>query len=297
HIIILQLTIVYTCAGLAKLNYDWLFRAMPLAIWLPERQGIPVLGYFFQQEWFAYFFSWAGAIYDLSIAYFLMFKKTRPFAYFFVVVFHLMTWLLFNIGLFPFIMIFNTLIFFSAGFHQKLLSFIGYKSQPAAGTDEATQQYAYKTVARNIMQPLLLLFVVIQLALPFRYLLYPSQLLWAEEGYRFSWRVMLVEKTGQTTFTVKDSATSKRSEIINGQYLTAFQEKQMNIQPDFILQFAHFLKREYEQKHGFINPIVTVDAHVALNGRSSQRFVDPEVNLAALEDGLGTKSWILPFKQ
>ena len=102
----LQLTIVYTCAGIAKLNPDWLFRAMPLAIWLPEHQDLPLIGYFFQFKWVAYFFSWAGAFYDLTIAYFLMNQRTRPVAYLFVVVFHLLTFLLFNIGLFPFIMIF-----------------------------------------------------------------------------------------------------------------------------------------------------------------------------------------------
>ena len=33
----------------------------------------------------------------------------------------------------------------------------------------------------------------IQLAFPFRYLLYPGNIFWTEEGYRFSWRVMLME--------------------------------------------------------------------------------------------------------
>ncbi len=112
NILIFQLTVVYTCAGIAKLDYDWLFEAMPLAIWLPEHQDIPILGYFFQFKWMAYLMSWGGAFYDLTIAYFLMLKKTRNWAYAMVVIFHLLTWMLFNIGLFPLIMIVSTLIFF-----------------------------------------------------------------------------------------------------------------------------------------------------------------------------------------
>ena len=37
-----------------------------------------------------------------------------------------------------------------------------------------------------------------------RYLLYPGNLLWHEQGYRYSWRVMLVEKTGIATFRIYD---------------------------------------------------------------------------------------------
>ncbi|HBX65715.1 MAG TPA: HTTM domain-containing protein, partial [Balneolaceae bacterium] len=45
-------------------------------------------------------------------------------------------------------------------------------------------------------------FFVIQLLFPFRYMLYPGELFWTEEGYRFSWRVMLMEKAGYTNFKV-----------------------------------------------------------------------------------------------
>ena len=122
----LQLGIVYFFAGLAKLNPDWLFHAMPLAVWLPTKADFPVLGSLFAQPWTAFAFSWAGAFYDLTIVFFLLNRRTRPFAYAAVVVFHVLTKLLFNIGLFPFIMIFNTLIFFSAESHERWLSRIGY---------------------------------------------------------------------------------------------------------------------------------------------------------------------------
>jgi len=290
NILILQLTIVYTFAGIAKLNSDWLFEAMPLAIWLPEHTGLPIIGYFFQFKWVAFIFSWFGAFYDLTIAYFLMNKKTRNLAYLMVVIFHSLTWLLFNIGLFPLIMMSATLIFFPATFHLRLLSFLGLEKK-------TNTTYKFSSFSKKILTPLFISFFIIQLILPLRHFLYPGNILWTEEAYRFSWRVMLVEKSGLATFKIKDVERNRKTEIINGQYLTQFQEKQMSIQPDFILQFAHFLKQEYQQKHGIEHPVITVDAYVALNGRTSQLLIDPSVNLAEIEDSFAPKNWILPLEK
>jgi len=289
NILIFQLSLVYFCAGVAKLNPDWLFRAMPLKIWLLERRDLPLLGYFFQFPMVAYLFSWGGAFYDLTIAFFLLYKKTRVFAYILVVLFHLMTNVLFNIGLFPMIMISSTLIFFSTAFHEKLLGYFGFQKN-------VERVYTFPKWKKIVLPPIIAIFVLLQLSLPFRHLFYSGDLKWTEEAYRFSWRVMLVEKSGQSTFFVKDSASERKSEIINGQYLTKFQEKQLCIQPDFILQFAHFLKSQYQEQFNYTNPIVTVNAHVALNGRVSQQFIDPKVDLAKIKDGFAPKKWILPLK-
>ncbi len=288
YIFIFQMVLVYTCAGIAKLNYDWLFRAMPLGIWLPEHTDIPVLGYFFQFKWTAYIFSWGGAIYDLSIGWLLLFSKMRPWAYVAVVVFHLMTWMLFNIGLFPIIMIGSTLIFFSADFHERLLGYIGYKSS----TTES--HFSPSKLGQQILLKGILIYMIIQVVLPFRHWLYPGNVLWTEEGYRFSWRVMLVEKSGSATFHIHDRKNNRSSEIINGQYLTRFQEKQMSIQPDFMIQFAKHLKKTYKNK--VEKPEITVDAHVAINGRTSRRFIDSTINLAEQRDNFLTKKWILSYK-
>ncbi len=288
NILIFQFCVVYTFAGIAKLNSEWLFRAMPMAIWLPERSNIPVLGYFFSFKWVAYFFSWAGAFYDLSISYFLLHKFSRPIAYFFVVVFHLLTKLLFNIGLFPFIMIFGTLIFFSAPFHQKLLGLIGYN------VTQETKHLPFKF--KSIVVPFLGLYIAFQVLFPLRHWLYPSDVLWSEEGYRFAWRVMLVEKNGRAIFEVSDTKSNRKSEIINAYHLTDFQEKQMAIQPDFILQYAHYLAQIHQEKYGIDKPSVHAKVNVALNGRSSQVLIEPTVDLSTLNDGLHHKKWILDYK-
>ena len=118
----LQIAIVYFYAGLAKINEDWLFRAMPLAIWLPAKTSLWGIGYLFKYKMTAYFFSWAGMLFDTFIVFFLLNKKTRIGAYLVVVAFHTMTAMLFQIGVFPVVMTFSVLIFFSEEFHQKLLN-------------------------------------------------------------------------------------------------------------------------------------------------------------------------------
>lgn len=292
YALMLQLGIVYFFAGLAKLNPDWLFHAMPLAVWLPTKADFPVLGSLFAQPWTAFAFSWAGAFYDLTIVFFLLNRRTRPFAYAAVVVFHVLTKLLFNIGLFPFIMIFNTLIFFSAEAHERWLNRIGYNH-----SNRDNKTYEYPKTQMSLLRIGLLVYFGLQFLLPLRHLAYPGNVLWTEEGYRFSWRVMLVEKVGQATFTVRNPQSGRQTEVDNAAFLTPYQEKQMSIQPDLILQYARHIAEVYQQQYGIENPEVTVDCFVALNGRTSHRLIAPDINLASVKDSFYPKPWILPFEE
>ena len=117
-----QLGLVYFFAGVAKLNPDWLFEAMPLRLWLPAHTDLPLLGPLFDQLWVAYLFSWFGAFYDLTIPFFLSWRRTRIWAYATVVAFHVLTAVLFQIGMFPYIMLVSTLLFFPAAFHENVLA-------------------------------------------------------------------------------------------------------------------------------------------------------------------------------
>ena len=290
----LMLGIVYFYAGLAKLNSDWLFNAMPLKIWLPSKYDLPFLGDLMQQQWVHYTFSWSGALYDLAIPFLLLYRRTRWFAFALVVIFHVMTRVLFPIGMFPYIMIVSTLIFFGTGFHRKVIRFISkllridYSKMVALSQ---TKKYRFK---RNIALPILAIFFVIQLLFPWRYLAYPNELFWTEEGYRFSWRVMLMEKAGYAQFKIKNTETGEQFLVNNTDFLTPFQEKQMSTQPDFILQYAHFLGDHFSAQ-GHQDVEVYVENYVALNGRLSQPYIDPTIDLLEREDSFAPKDFILPF--
>ena len=68
----------------------------------------------------------------------------------------------------------------------------------------------------------------------------------------------------------------------------------MAFQPDFILEYAHYLHDFYQQQ-GINNPEVYASSYVALNGRLSQRFINPKINLAKENETFHHKTWILPF--
>lgn len=286
----LLLGIVYFYAGLAKLNSDWLLEAMPLKIWLPSKYDLPLLGNLMQQEWVHYSFSWFGALYDLSIPFLLLYKPTRKQGFILVVIFHIFTRVLFPIGMFPYIMIVSALIFFDAGFHHKIIKFLTglfrLKSAPVSN--------AVSNSARKPVLIIVAVFFVIQLFMPWRYLAYPGELFWTEEGYRFSWRVMLMEKAGYAQFKVVDQKTGKNFYVDNSDFLTPFQEKQMSTQPDFILEYAQYLAEHFSAQ-GHQNLAIYVESYVALNGRLSQPFIDPNVNLLAEKCSLKPKTFILPF--
>ncbi len=282
-----QLAIVYIFAGIAKLNTDWMLHALPLKIWLPAQMHLPLIGELLTFEWVAYMFSWFGAAYDLFIVFFLLNKRTRIYAYGFVIVFHVLTRILFPIGMFPYIMILSTLIFFSENFHEnvlkKLASFFNSKNAVYVQTPLKNTK---------LFKSFFILFFIIQLLIPIRYLMYPGNLYWTEQGYRFSWRVMLMEKAGTAFFYVIDSESGKRIEVNNRDYLSMNQEKMMATQPDMLVQYAHQLKNIYI-KEGIKEPKIVADVFVNLNGRGSKKFIDPNVDLGKEKNTWRAKNWIL----
>ncbi len=294
-VIKLLLGIVYFYAGLAKLNSDWLIKAMPLKIWLPSKYDIPLLGELIHQEWVHYLFSYTGAIYDLTIPFLLLYKRTRIFAFALVIIFHVLTRVLFPIGMFPYIMIVSTLIFFDSGFHHKILRFISTIFKIDKEFFDTRKTLFFTAKKEKIVVSIVSVFLVIQLLLPFRYVLYPGELFWTEEGYRFSWRVMLMEKAGYANFKIVDGKTGMRFYVDNDDFLTAFQQKQMATQPDFILEYAQYLKKHFESE-GHQNVQVFVESYVALNGRLSSQYIDPKVDLGKQKESFKHKTWIIPLK-
>ncbi|MGB0376564.1 MAG: HTTM domain-containing protein [Flavobacteriaceae bacterium] len=290
------LGMVYFYAGLAKLNSDWLLKAMPLKIWLPAKFDVPVIGDLMGYAWVHYAFSWGGALYDLLIPFLLLWKSTRGVAFFLVVVFHGLTGILFPIGMFPYIMIVSTLIFFDSSVHRRIIFQLSRLFRlPKTLTTLVSKPEGPFFSSKSIFKTVIYIFMGVQLLFPWRYLLYPGELFWTEEGYRFSWRVMLMEKSGYAQFKVVNGATGKRFYVDNSDFLSPFQEKQMSFQPDFILEYAHML-RDHFQQQGHRNIEIYVESSVALNGRLSRPLIDPNVDLAQEKESFAHKTWILPFK-
>jgi len=137
--------------------------------------------------------------------------------------------------------------------------------------------------------------------------LYPGKLFWTEQGFRFSWRVMLIEKAGYAQFYVHEPKEDRKMVIQNCNYLTPQQEKMMSTQPDMILQYAHFLSDEFKdstilESDGETinlgsNPKITANIQVSLFNKGSRTFIDPNINLASTNRGFKNKDWILPYEK
>ena len=292
----LMLLIVYLYAGLAKINSDWLINAQPLKIWLKTKYTIPIIGETLLQNNYTYYlFSWGGMLYDIFIPFLLLYRRTRFFAFIMVIVFHVLTRILFPaIGMFPVIMIFSCIIFFDNSTHKKILDLLKKIFNRQNRLKEVFTPYIHK-YNRKLIPLFVSVFFLWQVLIPLRSISYPGELFWTEQGYRFSWRVMLIEKAGYTTFKVVDNSSGNSELVDNSLYLTKFQEKQMSFQPDMIIEYAHYIGDTYKKK-GFKDVSVYAESYVTLNGRPSQRFIDPEVDLYNEKINFKNKKWILPFK-
>lgn len=279
----MQIGLVYFFAGVAKLNPDWLIDAMPLKIWLAARGGMPVIGPLLDVWWMPWVMSWGGALFDLSAPFLLALRRTRPFAYMVAIFFHAATYVLFNIGVFPFIMMAAALVFFEADEWRRL------------GIGRRTWSRPRLPSTPRLARPALLVagLLVVQLAAPLRHWLYPGDRLWTEEGYRFSWHVMVAEKTGSTTFFVTDPASGQRWAISPSDELSQLQDKQMSFQPDLIWQYAQHIERRF-QEAGYEDVEVRSEAYASVNGRPSRLLIDPDADLTQVSRSLGPKGWIMP---
>ncbi|HMV67612.1 MAG TPA: HTTM domain-containing protein [Myxococcota bacterium] len=274
YLLRLQLGVVYAFAGVAKLGPDWL-AGQPLRGWLAARGDVPWLGGWLTWPPTGVAMAWAGTAFDLTIPALLCVPALRPWAFGVLIVFHAVTGALFPIGMFPWIMVASSLVFFEPGWPRRWLParwLQGRGHRPAGGL------------------PVAIVWAAAQVALPLRSHAQTADVLWTERGFRWSWRVLLVEKLGHVEFDVVDADTGRRERVRPEAWLTPYQAKVMATQPDMILQFAHRLRDASPGSR----VSVYADSWVAFNGRPAARYVDPSVDLAAIDDGWGERWWVLP---
>jgi hypothetical protein len=284
YLVRFQVGLVYFFAGLAKLNADWLLHAQPLSIWFAARTDTPIIGSLLAQPWVAFAASWFAFAYDTTIVAFLLARRTRPFAYAVLLVFHALTFVFFDIGMFPLIMTVSALVFFPPEWPRRFLG-----SAPALSTE-------LFPVPRRAVCVAVIAFCVVQVLLPLRHFVYPGEVLWNEQGMRFAWKVMVREKNGSVTFHVRDPASNRAWQVTGSKYLTWRQQNEMSSQPDLILQVAHRIADDFRSR-GMNDVEVRAEAWVSLNGRAPALLIDPKVNLARVEDGLAPASWVLPLPE
>lgn len=276
-----QLGVVYFFAGVTKLNADWLLRAQPLRLWLSARPDVPVVGPWLAEPATGFGMAWAGALFDLSVPFLLCLPATRLAAWVVLVVFHVLTGWLFPIGVFPWMMVGASLIFFPPDWPRR---WVGGRAAP--GRPPATPPL---TRAGGIAVAAYALF---QLVWPLRAAWMTEDLWWTEKGFRWSWRVLVVEKLGSLELIVRDLDGVRTARVRPEAYFEPWQAKMIATQPDMILQFAHLVRDEAAAEGREV--AVYADAWVSFNGRPAARYVRADVDLARVEDGWGERWWLAP---
>ncbi|MBX3247598.1 MAG: HTTM domain-containing protein [Myxococcales bacterium] len=300
----LQIAVVYVHAGLAKATGDWLLHAQPLDIWLHARTEVPLLGAFLDLPYVPFVFAWAGFLYDTTIPFWLSWRRTRVPAYVVLLGFHFATHLLFTIGMFPLIMTSAATIFFDPSWPRGVVAALARVRARVGGGEVEHRREAPADARpletapprrpwRVVLAGALALFALVQVVAPLRAHAYGGDLLWHEQGMRWSWRVMCREKDGSVAFRVTVPGRRRELVVPPSRYLTPHQEREMSGQPDLILQLARRIAEDFRAR-GHAQVEVRVDAFASLNGRPLARLIDPEVDLAQVRDGIGFASWILP---
>ena len=288
HLVCLQLQIsfVWICAGIAKIQSDWLLHGIPLWFWFRRFDDLVFVGPLLRSHMFAIMASWAGMLYDLSIPWLLTWKRTRFIAFLVLIVFHLITALAFPIGIFPWLMMLSATLYLKPNWPRK---FSRQQTHPKPPESQNQQRFSQWAALAAVV------FLSIQLVSPFRHYFNerPHQLLWHERGFRWGWRVMVMEKTGWLRYTIiLEDGTQY---VINpASKLAPHQAKQITTQPDMILYFAHHIPELYEIDH--IKSIYA-QSWVSLNGRNPSQLIKPDVDLLKITIKNPINQWVTELPQ
>jgi len=292
-----QFEVLFLYAGIVKLNSDWL-QLEPMAMWMAHGAGLPLIGPLMVEPLVVAVAAYGVIVLHLVGAPLLLWRRTRLAVFLLYAAFHTANHFSFNIGIFPWLTLFGTLVFFEPDWPRRVWQWL--TSRPAAVQQDAATAAAPAVVpapTRRLVSGMLAAWLALQVLVPLRHLLYPGNVSWTEEGHRFAWQMMLREKSGAVAFTVTDPASGRSWHPDLLDYLTLRQIRKMATRPDMLLQFSHYLAADLEREHNLPRVEVRVLTAVSLNGRPPVAMLDPDRDLAAVPRDLRPADWILPLTE
>lgn len=299
-----QVGIPYFYGGIAKLNSDWIHGGEPMRIWLNPFTKVPGFGHIFAADWLVYGFTFGGLLLDLLVVPLLLWRSTRLFAFGAAVLFNLINALIFDIGIFPWLMLGALLIYFPPDLSRRFArAFMSPGEEfpneaPAAAKSEAVVERRTSvpslSTPQKIVAGLLAAYLFVQLVVPLRHYVYPGNVSWTEEGHNFAWHMKLRTKGGEGVFNVTHPESGQTWTIEPQDYLERHQLTKVITKPDLVLLFAHHLAEE-KRREGYENVEVRAQLMVSLNGRQPQLLIDPNVDLTKEQLSLLPTPWILPL--
>ena len=207
-----QIAIVYVFGAVTKIDRDWFGNIYIHELLLTRAEG-SFLAPIAEAAWAVPVITWGGFLFDLLVVPLLLWKRTRAVAFTGAVAFHCMNAWLFPIGIFPWLMIAATLLFFPPDWPRRARDRLSQRKQSALPKDRSGDDHVShgnRGWRGRLILGFLGVYATLQVLVPLRHFLYPGYVGWTEEGHNFSWRMMLRTKAGEERFiifAVKDAAT------------------------------------------------------------------------------------------
>lgn len=284
-----QIGVPYFFGGVAKIDSDWL-RGQPMRMSMSAKTDLPLIGGpWLEQEWVVQCFVWGGLLFDLLIVPALLYPRTRRWAYVFVVLFHLTNATVWTIGIFPWLMILATTVFFTPDWPRR---WIGIQNT-SQKTESNSPPASWATSLLNIG---LATFVAWQCLFPLRHFVYPDRPNWDEYTHHFSWHMLLRAKECGLRIYATDPRNGRSGTVDLRSYVTSRQLGVVARDPRMIHQLCRYISADLH-KRGFPGVEIRALALIALNGRKPQPVIDPAVDLGALPYPTGFPEYVLPLNE
>mmetsp|Transcript_29444 Transcript_29444/g.83027 ORF Transcript_29444/g.83027 Transcript_29444/m.83027 type:complete len:591 (-) Transcript_29444:144-1916(-) len=305
QVIRLIFCIPYFFGAIAKMNSDWLFRAQPLTMWFKGRGGL------FDYPLFPWFIAWSGMVFDLVISFLLWYRPTRYLLAFPAsLTFNISNKLMFNIGIFPMMMIASLILFLEPHHPAQLVAFIlrrqvyglppshgkgsGQRGGDLGSGEDKEKLGKPSPRGRRRSEPQLLnltarqwwsvifftSFVAFHALNPLRhFVLYPSNPSWTEEGHFGAWHMKLRTKRGFSVLELTElSGKQHLWAPEDDPFINANQRRKIGSKPHEMILYVQRLKMVFEAA---LRPLKSV--HViscfSLNGRPKHQLYIPSANL------------------
>jgi vitamin K-dependent gamma-carboxylase len=276
-----------------------------------------------------------GCIFDLSVAFFLIYKPTRPLATVFSCSFHLMNSRLFNIGMFPWTCIVLLPLYYSYSWPRvvwqrccfwkpKVESSVQTKDKVRKKVETFTsvpdgegdsmvrrkrlRQNSLKvkkehvTKRRKVVVALILTYCALQLFLPYSHFITKGYNNWTNGLYGYSWD-MMINAWDTVLVSIKIVDNNSATSHFLDPYVFAEQDrwtKHADMAHQYANCIAENLRDDFRQNKQTIlqseDISIYFDVWCSMNGRFQQRMFNPNVDLlTARWHPFETTSWVLPL--
>ncbi|XP_053673095.1 vitamin K-dependent gamma-carboxylase [Anopheles nili] len=304
-----QFFVLYFLAGLKKLCHEWLsgYAMTNLSyhwVFFPFRVLIgPKLTDLLVVHWF-------GCFFDTTVAFFLVYGRTRKMATLFSGAFHLMNSRLFTIGMFPWVCLTQLPLYYSFSWPRKVRLMNAAKTEPDQRNAKLPRsgKDTHKHRRRRWSMFAMLVYCALQLFLPYSHFLTQGYNNWTNGLYGYSWD-MMVHAWDTILIGIRVVDRDNQEQVHYVEPFAFTDNDRWTKHADMAVQFARCVERNVRQEAtgqwasigpstippASRNVSIFFDIWCSMNGRFQQRVFNPNVDiLRATWSPFESVDWVLP---